>query len=266
MYALDGVPLQNPALGWRFKRTSEPWIGRSLDRPDFNTSNRDGTIRVRGHVTTPTFALTVTAPHSSVEALRRLLRLGGSLTRVDDPGVALGVQMVSMSHVTITPAGGEVHEVTAVYRAPEVWWRDVNTNDWTSTIPTHSGAGSATMNVLTSTTGAVQDALVLVEGGGTGLTVAGRAGTYMRYNQSIWQQWVRFDAAAGKAWFGTQGDGNEWTGGSDATGNLDTGAYPYFLELYPDSTGAPGALLTVSWASITMPTTVTVRAKNAYDR
>lgn len=273
MYSLDGVALANPTYGWRFKRASEPWIGRSLDRPDLNASNRDGTVKVRGHVTTPTFPLTVTAPGESVEALRRLMRLGATLTRTADPSVYLDVQMVSMSHSTLLPSAadgtGGLHQVACVYRAPGVWWRDVATTDYSAVVPMGSGgAGSASMSVLTGSTGAVQDAVIVAKGDLTDLRLAGRNSTYVQ----IAGQWpygdgLRIDTAKGRAWSCSLTTADVWTDTQhEITDQLQTGAYPYFLELFPPSTGAAASTLTLTWSAATKDTTVIVRAANAYDR
>lgn len=267
MYSIDGVPLQNPGLGWRFKRGSEPWVSRSFNRADFNAANRDGTVSVRGNIATPTLTLVVQAPGTSIEALRRLLRLGSSLTLTSDGSAALTVEAMTVTHRTVTPAGGGLYEVTVVYRCPEVWWRDVSTTDWSATIPTNGSAGAASLSVLTKSTAPVHDALVVVQGGIVNARLAGQGGSWLQYSESIYGQWVRMDTTRGRCWFGVVGSTDPWADtSSEATAHLDTGAYPYFLELVPASTGAPGAALTVSFDKVTQPTTVTVRARNAYDR
>ncbi len=263
MYSIDGVPLQNPALGWRLKRTSEPRVSRSSHRADFNAANRDGTISVRGSLATPTVTLTVSSPDANLEPLRLLLRAGASLTRTADPSRVLAVESMTVTPRTVTPAGGGITEVTVVYRCPGVWWRDAAVTEWDTTIPASTSAGSAVMQVLTSSSAPVQDALVVVNGSITNPRVTGANGTWMQYRGAITQVYVRFEAATGRAYAGSSG--NEWTDtGNDITGYIDTGAYPYFLELAPSST-APGCALTVSWDSVTQNTVVSVQARNAYD-
>lgn len=268
MYALDGVPLQNSTYGWRFKRSSEPKVARSVDRADFNASNRDGTTVVRGHLATPTLPLTVSSPGTNLERLVLLMSLGTSLTLASDPSASLYVQAVTVTTVTVSAAGDGLYEVTAVYRAPQVWWRDAAPTTWTSAgLATTSSPGAVSLAILPATTGWVTDAQVLITGGFDTPRVAGKNSTWMQYSTTIYGQWVRFDATKGKAYFGTIGDGADpWTGGSDATSHLDTGAYPYFLELGPSSTG-PGCSLTLSYNRVTWAnSTVAVRASNAYRR
>lgn len=267
MYSLDGVALANPTYGWSFKRDSEPWVSRGLDRPDFNASNRDGTIAVRGHVTTPAVTLVVRAPDSTVEGLRRLLRLGTSLTKTSDPTIALNVQIVTLTHETIRVAGGGQHQLTAVYRiAPHVWWRDVATTDYSIALP-QAGAGAANANVCTATTGAVHDALITVSGEVTNPRIAGKNGTWVEWEGTVWDgQWLRIDTATGRAWFGTSLD--KWGDTSqEVTSQINSGAYPYFLELFPTSTGSAGCAITLSWDTVgPKGGLVVVRACNAYDR
>lgn len=268
MYSIDGVPLQNPGNGWRFKRTSEPWVSRGHDRADFNASNRDGTLSVRGHVTTPTYTLVATAPGSTVERLRKLMRLGTSVTLTSDPTVVLNVEVLTLGHRTVTPAGGGVYELTAVYRvAPDVWWRDAATTDWVSTIPSSASPGSANMTVVTATTGHITDAVILLQGTIDTPRLSGSSGSWIEYSSTLTGRWLRFDTAEGRAWFGTIGDGlDPWTDTSDEyTRLVNSGAGPYLLELAPAST-SDGSTLSVSWKSVGAPTTVTVRARNAYDR
>lgn len=269
MYSIDGAALSDPSKGWRFKRTSEPLVARSLDRPDFNASNRDGTIAVRGHITTPTVTLVVTAPGSTKEALARLLRMGTSITLTSDPSIALNVQILTLTPVTITPAGDGIYEYTAVYRvAPDVWWRDVATTDWSATIPQSASPGAANLECLVGTSGHVTDALVVIEGTIDTPRISGMNGTWMEYSTHLTACWIRLDAATGRCWFGTVSSGSDpWTDtGSDYTNLLNTGPYPYFLELAPTSTGPASATLGISWNSVGANTTVTVRARNAYDR
>lgn len=266
MYSIDGVALQNPTYGWRFKLSSEPWVSRGIDRPDFNASNRDGTIAVRGHVTTPALTIVARAPGSTVEQLRRLLRLGTAFSLTADPSKTLNVQIVTLTHQTITPAGAGIHELTAVYRvAPDVWWRDVATTDWTANLAVQ-GQGAANMTVLDRTSGHVTDALIVVSGGVNNLRLTGVNGTWMEYDANLNGQWARFDATRGQVYVGSIGDGQDvWSQGLDSGSALNTGAYPYFLELQPASTGAAACTLGLSWTAVTAATTVTLRARNAYD-
>lgn len=269
MYSIDGVPLQNPTYGWRFKRSSEPLVSRSIGRADFNAANRDGSLSVRGRVTTPTVTLVVSTPNANRETLSRLLRLGRSLTLTSDPSAALNVEALSVTPVTITPAGGGITELTVVYRvAPDVWWRDAATTDWSATVPTSGTAGAANASVCVGTSGAVRDALVVVQGSITNPRISGANGTWMEYTTHLTACWLRFDAARGRLYFGTNSSGtNPFTDTSaDYTNLLNTGPYPYFLELAPGSTGAAACTLGISWDSVEAATTVTVRARNAYDR
>lgn len=268
MYSIDGVALQNPANGWRFKRTSEPLVGRGIDRPDFNASNRNGTVAVRGHVTTPTVTLVVTAPGSTREALSRLLRRGVSVTLTSDPSVVLNVQILTLTPVTITPAGGGIYELTAVYRvAPDVWWRDAATTDYVFTVPSAGAAGAANVDVLDGTSGSVQDALILVQGGMVNPKFTGGNGTWVSYVGTCPTN-LLIDTKTGRCYSTVSGD--HWNlsnpGVVEKTAYLNSGPYPYFLELFPASTGPASCTLGVSWDSVPGPATVTVRAANAYDR
>lgn len=273
MYSIDGVALANPALGWRLDRASEPKVARSFTRTDFNGAGRDGTVSVRGYTPTPTVTLVVRAPDSTVEQLTQLLMLGRTLTKTATPGMVLGIELMTLTPVTVAVAGGGVTAITAVFRVPGVYWRDAATTDWTATLPYsgtgHSAPGSANMAVLSASTAPVRDALILVTGTANNLKIAGQNGTWVSFTADTPSTGsgggLLIDAARGRCWTNPSNDLWGEAGANDSTGSLNTGAYPYFLELAPSST-APGATLALSWSYTTEAVHVTVRAKNAYNR
>lgn len=264
MYSLDGVPLQNPAYGWRLKRASEPYTQLTQDIADFNSSNRDGTIDVRGRLTTPTLTLVVTAPQATLSALLGLMRAGTTLARTADPSKTASVDMVSMQTDTLTPAGGGLYQVTAAYRIPGVFWRDASSTDQVCAFGQSSNTGFQ-FTVLTASTAPVRDAVLSVKGPISSVVLAGANSTYIQYAHAVASgHYLVVNAISGRAWDGT----DPWsvTGATEVSGDIASGAYPYFLELAPNTNpGIDGALLAVSWAGATAGTSqVTVRAKNAY--
>jgi hypothetical protein len=266
VYSIDGIPLVYPELGWRFKRGSEPSTSRSFNRADFNASNRDGTVSVRGNQATPTLTLVATAPTATVEGLRRLFRLGSRVTLTANGSTFIAVEAMTVTHRTITPAGPGLHEITVVYRCPDVWWRDVNPTDWSASLSVTRSAGAANLTVVSSSSAAVTDALVVVQGGVAAPRIAAQNGSFMQLEANLLGSWVRFDTVRGRCWVGNNGL-DPWNDTSnEQTSALDTGAGPYYLELAPTSAGPSGATLTVSWDSVVIQSAITVRARNAYDR
>lgn len=262
MYSIDGVALQNPTYGWRLKLGgTNPWAGRAQSLVDFNASGRDGTVQVRGFVTTPTVTLVVDSPAAYVDDLRQLFRLGASLSKTATPTIAAVVDLVSLQTdpVRLAGADGGLFRTTAVLRLPEVYWRDVATTDTTATALTSSGQ---TVTVYTASTGPIRDALITVKGSVTGLAITASAGTFFSYAPNVPSgTYLTFDAKTGRAWTG----GSAFAQTTEVTGSIANGPGPYYLELAGTSSPANlGTGLVVTYTSAS-GATVQVRARNAYD-
>jgi hypothetical protein len=270
MYSIDGVPLQNTANGWRLKRSSEPRVSRSFTRATFQAAGRDGTASVRGYAPAPTMTLVVSTPAAGLEALLQLMTLGGSVSLTADPGKVYAVEAITVTPVTIAIAGTGVYEVTAVYRIPGVWMRDAATTDWIGQLAANAGVGSVNLAVLTASSAPVRDAKILVQGAIASPKFLAQNGTWVSFTGTTPTQAnggaLMIDTARSRCWVNPSG-GDLWgtAGAYDQSGSLNFGAYPYALELAPSST-ALGATLTLSWASVNEPATVTIRAANAYNR
>ncbi len=262
MYSLDGVALQNPTYRWRLKLNgTNPFVPISRSLVDFNASNRDGTVQVRGFTTTPTVTLVVTTPDAYLSDLKQLLRLAATLTLTADTSKALTVELVSQSAQRLTVAGGGIWQVTAVFRAPAVFWRDASLPaDQGPTAITSSGQ---TFSLFTPSSAPIRDALICVKGSITGLVVSGANQTYFGYSPNVpTGTYLTFDSSTGRAYTGL----SAFALTNEVTVNITNGRGPYFLELDGSSNPAsPGLALQVAYLSASSPT-LTVRGKNAYDQ
>lgn len=260
MYSIDGIALDNTAYGWRVKQATKPLTPQSHELLDFQASGRDGTIQVRGHISTPTVTLVVTSGGTHLEALRRLLRLGAVLTVTSDSSKQATCELVSFVVDPVRTVGDGLYQITAVLRLPGVFWRDAATSDYGPTTISTSGQ---TVTVFGGTTGAVRDALVTVGGAITGLTVQGAYGTYFSYTPALPSgTFLTFDSKSGRAWTGS----SAFAETTEVTGQIGNGPGPYFLELAPDSNPAHSGTPLIVTGSSMSGATVTVRGAGAYDR
>ena len=215
-FLINGIALDQPSKSWVVSERTKvlPAISRrtvSLTRP-----GRDGVVRVPADFDAGTFTLVVNSPRANVETLAALLTSPNAiLTDSARAGKQAVIELVSIDYPRLAPAD-RVVAVTAIYRLPEAFWRDV-TDSTTTALDLSAGTGNH--KPWTGLSAPVGDALILVRGPATSIKA------------------VDFLTGFGFQWAGSLAAGNslvydmdaqtaritnlsEFTGGTDATSGL----------------------------------------------
>lgn len=234
MFSVNGVPLDNTAMGWEVRSTSTPLPGVQFDRESTSERGRDGYLRSRGSSRPSNPKLVVHSPKDQISALMALVGSEGILTYTDAPGKSVVYETDSVAMTGYGPADAFV-DVTFTVRYPGVYWRD--TVDSTSTfLP--AASGGAHLNLWAGLAAPVQDALVRLRGPLTNPQVIDVAsGAFVAIDGTIpADRWVRFDMATVRAWETTT---DTWTGGAEVTDSTDFGGPRDAFELTPFLPGTP---------------------------
>lgn len=261
MYSINGVPLDNQRLGWRYMRGSNPYADVSEESTTVIAAGRDGDAQsVMGRVSAPILPFVVTTPRANLEALTVLFRANGILS--DGTGRTAQLEFVSRS---IEHWGMGEDKVNAIFlmKLPGVYWRGEAV-----TSPARPLGAFTLLSVLPGISAPVQDAEVRVQGACTGLTVRDTAGSWFTYPRELKAgEWLLFRANQSQAFIGTAP--NSWTAfTSDVSGLVDFGGPRGVFEITPrlvssvDPSIRDGRLeiTTTTWASAS----IQVRARPAY--
>lgn len=214
-FQINGIALNQPTKRWEVSERSKvmPAIARrvvSLTRP-----GRSGVVRVPADYDVGTFTLVVNTPRANVEPLAALLSIPDAvLTNTDYAGRQALLDLVSIDYPRLAPSDRMV-AVTAIYRLTEAFWRDTSPST-TSAVALSGGSGNVTPWVGQSAP--VEDALILVHGPATQVTV-------VDHTTGFGYEWVGtldsshalvYDMDSQEARLTT----GAFTGGTDATGGL----------------------------------------------
>lgn len=227
MYALNGIALDNPQLGWLFRGPSKPLSDFVRTLTSLRTTGRDGFVELPDSTEGPTLPLMVQSPRGSLEALYALiLSKPLTLSLATDPTREVTCQLVSTAQEGFGNADAVV-DVTFVVRLNGVWWWDVVE----STTGGVAVGSSTDVSVFAGISAPVRDALIRVSGAVAGLKVAGGEGSWFSYGQALPAgSYLRFDSDTGRAWVtGT----DSWVGGVEVTGLIGNGPGAYPLSISP---------------------------------
>jgi len=206
MYSVNGVPLDNPELGWALMRPSRPLGDYSVDRTSVSAPWRDGVASgIPGAFAAPTRTLVVQTPRRTLEALLALLHEDGNITQTGYSDRVLPFETLSTSPAGLGVAD-ELLDVSWTVRLPTVFWRDPSPM---VEMRTFKGGGVYTWDLFYGMTGPVSDVEVLVRGvviGGLRLTDS--SGAFVAFQESLTapveaNQYMSFDARSGASTYGT---------------------------------------------------------------
>jgi hypothetical protein len=229
MYSANGLALDNPTFGWSLRGPSKPLVPVSVQAVALSLPGRDGVVGgLRAPLEPPTLVLMVQTPRANLETLYALFRAPSvRIALTANPSKVLDCELLS-----ITPDGygdaDAIVDVTAVLRAPGVFWRDLSD---TTAAATALSTATVEANFLTGLSAPVRDAIIRVRGGVTGLNVLDSGGSSFGYAPNVPSgQWLRFHTDTGRAFTTTT---DTWTGGTEVTGALTNGPGPYTFEMVP---------------------------------
>lgn len=241
-YVVNGVPLDNPTLGWSFRGKSKPLSGFEVSFTGSSEAGRDGvSAGSPGDRGSNTMLLVVQAARAQREAIVALFASGGTIESPLEPGMQAPFRFLSSS-VEGYGNSEQLVDVSVVVRVLEGAWQ-------TKEILTFSAplaSASVVMPVFPGMTAAVQDAIVRVKGA-TGIQVSDSSGAWLRLPDVSPSEWVRFDSASGRCFVSTD---DVWEGGVERSGLCDFGGPRGRFEITPRmAVGDPstwGARVTVS--------------------
>lgn len=262
MYSVNGVPLDNTATGWVFRPSSEPYSAMEAEIVSVRTSGMDGSKNGMSTYGAPTLKLTVNTPVSYLETLNALFRSQDLVLRKVGDSTRYATITLLTSEVSRVYTGGRFIDMSYYVQIDGAYWRG-------SLVTSSAFAiGTASFNIgplFIGMSAPIQDALVRVRGGVTGLTVRDTAGSWFTFNSILAGNYVRFDATTGRAW-ATSTD--TWEGGTEVSGRVDFGGPRDVFEITPTwDSGNPiyrYGQLTVETATRSGAPQIQVRGRGAY--
>lgn len=232
-YALNGVPFDNPTLGWTHRGTSKPLADLATALQSVKQNGRHGVLSpMPGVLESPVLQFVVRTPRANLRTLQMLVSGGGVLTSTyETPSVA--VEFVSCAPRGVAAADGIV-DLSFVFRVPDGGGRGALA---TSAAVTLGSASVVVPGLFAGLTLGVQDAMVRVKGAVAGLQVTDAGGSWFTYAGSLTgSQYLRFESASGRAFVTTS---DVWTGGTEVSGDIDFGGPRGVFEITPKWTTDP---------------------------
>lgn len=260
MIRVNGVPLDNPALGWLFRTGSEPYSEIESELTQVQVAGRDGHVPTSSTVLSPFWPLQVNTPPSGWEALQALFKSSPLvLTKDDRAGVEVSCRLAS-STIDRVYHLNEWVDATFIVELTGAYWRD----KLVSTVSAPLSATSVQVKPFPGISAPVSDAVIRVKGAATGIRVTDASGAWVSLPNVTGAQYVRFEADTGRAFTTTT---DVWTGGTEVSGQVDFGGPRGVFEITPvlavlDPSTREG-VLTVTTATRT-GAVVDVRGKAAY--
>ena len=264
MYSVNGVSLDNEALGWIFRAPSKPLSELVKQLQSLHVPGRSGVVTTDATADAPVIALVVQTPREHLEDLYALFFYGGTLALTATPARSVAFQFSSVSNDGFGP-GDAIVDATISVRLDGAFWRDTDVRTSTAAA---LAAGMTTVDVFDGISAPMEDALVKVIGpANAGLTVTDAA------SQSAFS----FTAAipAGKALVYNCADEtavlldtpSSWTGGTDVSGQInffgDRFRIVPFMPTATDPTTRAGRLA-VTAAGVTAASKLQVQGQGAY--
>ncbi|WP_314647608.1 hypothetical protein [uncultured Microbacterium sp.] len=227
-YTLNGIPADNPDLGWYLTYDSQFVYSTTITRPEVLVPGYDGAIEMDGVENVPGVTLVWSINESQLPGLRNVLR-SESLILGKGQGTA-SVSLRSFEPTKVGMGANPEYEVRAELVISGVWLRGAETSE-TTTI----ASNTQTVNVLTGSDGKVSDGALVLHGPfAAGVRVQDVAGlSWIRYTSAVpVDASIRYELATGRA-FQVADGGNAFTGGTEVTPSLETGPDIFYLRLTP---------------------------------
>ena len=261
VYSVDGIALDNPALGWKLRAPSQPLSSHSADRYSASTPGIPGVLPDADHplalLTPPSPTLVVETPRAQYSNLVSLLATGRSLSLTDVPGREAVFEFLSQSMEGFGNADAVI-DVTAVLRIPGVFWRDTAVSTYRVVI----GAASVTLDAWRMD-GLVQDATVRVQGPFSGLRVASGPAAFAYTPAVPAGSYLRHELATGRSFITTS---DTWTGGTEVSGSVAVEGPADGFAVFPTRTSAVDlvARLVATTATRGAGAAIEITGKGAY--
>lgn len=257
MYSINGVPLDNPSMGWTFRAQSKPLSAHTRDRQTLSAAGRDGVIQVPGATFGPVgLSLVVETPRARLEDLVALFAEDGYLHLTSAPTRNARFEFLASSPVGYGDAD-ELIDVTFTIRLIDAAWRSATE----ATPSVLLSAASVQLAVFPGMSAPVQDAIIRVKGMAAGLVVTDSSRAWLSFPNVPAGQWLRVE---GRRAFLTTTD--TWDGGTEVSGQLRQGGPRRRFEITPRRGATPNVRdgrLTITTSS-RLAANVEIRGRSAH--
>lgn len=228
MYSVDGIALNNPGMGWKFRGPSRPLSDLTADRTSLRVPGLPGVVpnlddRLAS-LAPPTPTLMVQSRRNRYETLLSLFAEAEYLSISGNPDRRAAVEFLSSNHNGLT-SRDEIVDVTATLRIPGVFWRD--TADQTFGEPI---TGPTVHMDLWEMSGLVTDAIIRARAPFTGLELASRGAWLRMGDLAPAGSYLRYHCATGRAYLTTT---DTWTGGTQVSGTVEAVGPGGKFAIYP---------------------------------
>lgn len=258
---INGVALNDSTRRWTLHKTTTFHADQSASLERGEQPGRHGYTPLPGTEDAVSWKIAVIIPGADYETLATLVSAPTIL--LEDSASSRVATAKRASHGTrMQNSLGQSYIVfEAIFEIPGVFARDA-AEDTTDAVAI--GSASVVLELFEGISGYVDDAIVRVKGGVTGLRVADSGGTWFEYEvELLSSEWLRFDSRTGRAWKTTS---DTWSGGTEVTGFIDNGPGDYPLLLTPFFTDPDDrvAKVTVTSTARTGTPSIQVRGRSAY--
>lgn len=261
MYSINGVELQNPTLGWIFRRGSTPVSSLEFTATDLELPGRDGVTTFPTTRRPVSFSITIRSPLTTRSALLDLMSEPVlSVTTTKKPGLVATARAISSTVDAYHDALGWAED-TFILEVPSGSWRDATVTTTTKLVPVPT---TAVLNLFPNLSAPVQDAIVRFQGPIQEPQLMDERGSFVVYKATIPSgTYVRFEAATGRAWETTT---DTWSGGTEVSGFIDFNGPRGRFEITPSGPhgGSRTGKLSLTQKSYNTGSGVQVRGKAAY--
>lgn len=261
MYSINGIELNNPELGWVFRRGSTPVSALEFTATDLELRGRDGVTTFPTTRRPVAFSITIRSLLSTRSSLLDLMSEPVlDVTTDKKPGLVAKARTISSSVDAYHDALGWAED-TFIVEVPSGSWRDTVTTTAPKLVPTPT---TATQTIYPNLSAPVQDAIVRFQGPIQEPQLMDERGSFVVYKATIPAgQYVRFESASGRAWL-TETD--TWSGGTEVSGLIDFNGPRGRFEITPSGslTGVRNGKISLTQLSYNTGSGVQVRGKAAY--
>lgn len=260
MYSINGVPLDNPGLGWAMLAPSVPLSALRQNRTSIARAGRDGEIATPSTRGPVSLKFTVRTPKANLGSLLALFSEPVLEVReLADPGKVALAALASSTPELHFPRP-DLYSHSFIVEIAEGCWRG---SESTTGLFVAAPAG-VTASAFAGLSAPVQDAVVRLKGPLQDPQVLNSSGAFFALTGSILAgEYLRFDSSTGRAWVTTA---DTWSGGDEVSGLVDFGGPRGVFEITPKFTdpAVRAGSLTLSQASFNTGAGFQVRGRSAY--
>lgn len=261
MIKVNGIPLDNPGLGWVFRPGSMPYSGIETELTQVQVAGRDGNIPLPFTRAAPMMTFVVNTPPSSLSTLMALFNEPALSIEHDGlPGKAIGARLATATPDRVFGRNQWI-DVSFVVELSGVFWRDIAETNLSWNV---EGASTA-VEFWSGISAPVQDALIRGKGPHQGMSIYDPSGAWVALPGCSATESVVFDMVSGTAGRNTN---NSWAMTTDISGQVDfggpRGVFEITPQLSPTNPASRKARLSVTGSSISAGATFSLRGEAAY--